>query len=274
MSEYFKEQKMIKLSQYLMSGVSKETERLIKYLMSILGDVEVSTDYMDCYIQLTTCGTITRYDVTMEEDTIKGVYDLCKKYPQFSFSAIYSLALSYIKDLFEGYKLDTVLDEYVKKYGQTDEMFDSFMEYTDRKADELQKEYEEEAKKLDKYIPEYYMLDINKSYQYITVLKSAVVRRHIPVDSIISSLASSELVKKDARHLNDLAYKHRIYFSVGYPVSYLMTIAHAKGGDLKEYGQRPIYYITGRKAQEEATFTTQEFIDSIKETKKKTLKID
>ena len=141
--------------------------------------------------------------------------------------------------------------------------------YIDKKADELQSKYEKEASKLDKYIKLY--SDDGLTDGYISYLKHLVIEKHMSVDKIIDSMPSQELIKKDREHLYHISKTSHCFMGCGYPASYLMTESYVKDADLSKYGQRPTYYISASDEKKEATFTTQEFIDSVNQEKVKRL---
>lgn len=270
MSKYFKDEDEIQLSEYAKESISPEMKKAAKYLMFCLGDVSLSKDIIEAYEDFFSHYS-SKYDVKFEGDTIKGLYDFYKKFPRLSHKAFYEISFRYIKDLFEEYSLDAVFEKLIKLYGEVDDAMEMFISYIERKADELQEKYKDDASKLDEYSQIYYMEEFSEFYQYISYLKSLVLTQHISVDSILASLAAPELIKQDAKQLSELSRRYRCYMGAGYPVSYLMTKSFAKKEDLSKYGDRPLYYISSSDKLEEATFTTQEFIDSIKQEKAKKL---
>ena len=106
---------------------------------------------------------------------------------------------------------------------------------------------------------------------YIPFLKSLVRNKHMSADKIIECMPSPELVIKDCKQLFDLEKKYRCYMGAGYPISYRMTESLAKDEDLeKTYGLKQAYCLN-QSIIEEATFTTQEFVESVKKYKTKKL---
>ena len=95
MKAYFKEidTKKIKLSEYLKLDISqfkyiscdseKHRQARTKYIMEILGDVELDKGtYMLFIGQFQSSGG--RYDVRIKKETFKGIYDISQKYPFLS----------------------------------------------------------------------------------------------------------------------------------------------------------------------------------------------
>ena len=132
--------------------------------------------------------------------------------------------------------------------------------------------YEEEAAKLDEYSEEYYIDGISDFYQYIPYLKRLVIYDQIPVDDIIDSMPSPEIIKKDALQLKELARYYRCHFGAGYPTSYECTKIIASGSILEEQEEKIAYYISACKEIVDGTFSTKEFMDSVRERKEKRLR--
>ena len=271
MKKYFKEDifEEKKISEYYQE-LSDHDRKVLKYLIETLGDVELDRKTFNIFIEQFHCFG-GRYNVRTRKETIKGVYGFVKDIPTLSSEAIDEIFFRYIEDIFEECKMKTVLKKYIELFGKTDDAFEQFILYLETKADEYAKKYKEDASKLDQYYDQYYMEDFADWYQYISYLKSIVVREHISADAIIDCLPSPELVKKDARHLSKLSYTYRSDFGVDYPASYKITKCLAKGEDLTIFGERPSYYISIIDSYEDATFTTKEFIDSIKKEEDKRL---
>lgn len=201
-----------------------------------------------------------RYDVRTEPETIKGIYSLYSKYPQLSDNAMDHIIHIYIKDLFDEYDLENMLGKFIGVFGETDEAFEVFYNYVERKADELQVIYDEDSKKLEEY-------KLTYEPQYIEYLQGLIKYEHLSVDKIIASLPSPELVKTDKEQLNDISTSTRIYFGVGYPISYSLTKRLVKNSDsLSESDE--LYYVINNDKKVPATFTTTEFLESVKENQK------
>lgn len=262
--KYFKErEKEQLLSEYLQKGqtdfkscLCSEEKRIArtKYLIEILGDVAFSKEIYQQFIEKFQCFG-GRYDVRTKKETIKGIYEITKKYPQFSKEAIDEIWFGYIKDLYDEYDLIGVLDKQFEIYGQKDETFELFTKYVEQAADEQQKKYIAEASKVDELKDEY-------SKDFVLHIKSLIKRQHYTYDDIKQCLPSTELIKKDEQHLSDISTKTRIFFGCCEPVSYTMVDLLLETKTLDSFPEIPTYYIsTGR--EEQATFTKQEFLESI-----------
>lgn len=268
MSKYFKEEQLqkFKLSEYLKKDESEfkgcifsEEPRIArtKYIMEILGDISLDKPTYELFIkQFQSYGG--RYAVRTKPETIKGIYEIQERYPYLTVDAIDEIWFVYIKDLFDTYSLVDVLQKYIDIHGQTDDALESFIDYVNRKADEFNIQFEEAAKELESYKEEY---DENlvKHLQYI--IKS----QHIDIEDVKKSLPSSELIKKDREQLNEIAQSTRIFMGMCNPISYQMIDCLASGEGLDDYPEQ-LHYIINNTRKIEATFTKQEFLDSVKKT--------
>ncbi len=260
LKEEFKEEKS--LSKYLEVADEQKTREL-KYLIEVLGDVTLDEDMMDLFHRQFHCFG-GRYSVRVKPDTIKGIYSYTRKFKDLTKSAIDEIWFRYIKDLHEEYDMPDVLEKYFEVFGKTDEGFELFIDYVDKKADEQQTRYKEEAKELDELTEEY-------GERFTSHLKSLVTSEHFKVEEIKKYLPSAELIKKDEQHILDISTKTRIFFGCCEPVSYTMFDILLEDKTLDTYTETPTYYIsTGRS--EQATFTKTEFLESIKKQKIKTKK--
>lgn len=268
MKTYFKEEtKKMKLSEYLKLTEfkcflcdEKYREPRTRYIMDIIGDAELDEETYKLFLsQFQSCGG--RYDVRLKRETIKGIYDISKKYPFLTADALDEIWFVYIQDQFEEYMLDEVLGKYIEIYGKKTETLFKYLDYVDKTAKQFDRQFIKEASKLDKYYTVYDM-DLIKRLQYI--IKS----QHIKADKIISSLPSSELIRRDKAQLTEICIKTRIYMGACEPISYQMIESLATKGELDYYPEQPQYVICGT-TKIDATFTKQEFLDSIKEKKQK-----
>ena len=262
MGKYFKESKeeaFITASDYL-ETLSKtymhdREEYYTKLMESVMDGSCFTKDEFDMF-----CGYFSStlgYDVKTKPKTIIDLHYMVMKYG-LTKEGFEEIASVYTRELFEQYDLDEILEKLIFVFGKTDEMFEGFMGYAHSKAKEIDKVYEVESEKLDPYTSEY-------GERFIKSMKHKVKRAHIKADTIISSLPSAELIKKDEAHLLELAYKTRIYMGLGMPVSHMYIEEYLEDETLSKLGE-PRYYITlgGKTEVIDATFTKQEFLDSVK----------
>lgn len=275
MRKYFidEETKKYKLSEYLEFDQSKFEHNLgdeelrkirTEYIMSVIGDAKLDKEVYELFIkQFYRYGG--RYNVRTRSETIKGMYDILQMYPFLAKDTLDIIWDEYISDLFEEYALDAILGEYIKLYGKTEKGLEEYLKYVDEVADEYKKKFDEESLKLELYLKDHdYCEDL------ISYLKNLIDSKHISIDKIISSLPSSELINKDREELIDISKKTRIYFAVSYPISYKMIECLATDQGLEFYPEE-LGYIINNDAIVKATFTKQEFLDSIKKEKVKRL---
>lgn len=266
MSKFFKEEETQKflLSEYLKKDSSefkgcifdeKSRQRRTKYIMGILGDVSLDEDTYKLFIkQFQSYGG--RYDVRVKPETIQGIYEITRKYPSLTADAIDEIWFVYIKDLFEEYSLVDMLEEYIKKHGQTSDALQAYLDFVSERADEHQTKYEADALRADELKDAY-------SKQFVSHVKALIKRSHYSYDDIKKYLPTPELVATDEKHISDLSARTRIFMGCCEPISYTMLDILLEDDTLDTYPGTPTYYVcTGR--QEQATFTKQEFLDSIK----------
>ena len=267
MKKYFKEEetKKIKLSEYLKMDKSEfqyfvyydeYRERVTKYIMGIIGDVELDEETYSAFIGEFRCFG-GRYTVRTQKETIKGIYEMTQKYPFLSADALQHIWFVYIHDQFEEYALDEALGKYIEQYGKTEEAFLKYIDYVDQTAKEFDKPFYEDAAKISTYCKDYDS-DLIKHLQYI------IKTKHISLEQVLSALPSRELIDKDKEQLIDISTRTRIYFGACDPVSYQMIERLATGEGLDCYPEQPKYLINDTQTID-ATFTKQEFLDSIKE---------
>lgn len=261
LSEYL-DKDLLDLSQSCDLIVKKAWKGRTEYLMDVLGDVPFTKELYELFMhQFQYCGG--KYSVRTKPVTIKEMYKITRKYPMLTVDAIDWIWFKYIKDLFDDYSMLDILDCYLEKYGLIDETFRLFLNYVDEKAEELQEEYTHEIESTKELEKEY-------SKQFISHLKALIERQHYRFEDIKKVLPDPDIVIKDEEHIRSMSAYTRIYFGCCDPVSYEMFDILLEDGTLDDFPEYPKYYVsTGR--EELATFTKQEFLDSIKKTKEKTL---
>ena len=267
MGKYFQEEKVkkLKLSEYLKLTESefkyflcdeKNREPRTKYIMNIVGDIELDEETYKIFLkQFQSCGG--RYDVRTNEVTIKGIYEISKKYPFLTAEALDEIWFIYIQDLFEEYQLSDALEYFIELHGKKDQTLISYINYIEEKVNEFDQKFYEEATKLNIYSKEYDQ-ELIKHLQYV------IKTQHIYSQQIIKSLPTPELIKRDKKQLNEIINKTRIYFGACHPISYQMIESLALGKGLTNYPEQPKYVINKTEIIP-TTFTKKEFLDSIKE---------
>ena len=267
---YFKEQKEDKV---LISDYVKELEKAIeedsieqlkrelqvgKYLIELFGDIEIEKSLLQEYVKFYfRCGG--RYSVLSDDETLIGLKEIHDKY-DLTTKAISDLGLYYIKDLFDTYSLDKILQDFIDTYGKTDETFIKYIDFVDKIGAIYQKEFEREAKEV-KYLEEEY------GKRLIEYLQTQIKRHHYHKDDLVKYLPEPELIKKDEDQLVEFATRTRIHFGVCYPKSYTLITEMIKDQELSDYPEEFKYYAsTGLEIP--LTFTKSEFIESTKKKQK------
>jgi len=269
MSKYFieegKELEKHKLSDYLeidaedykrFQCLEKYRKQRTRHIMGIIGDVEFDEKTYDLFLRQFDCFG-GKYNVLSKKETIKGIYDISQKYPYLSPAALDEIWFEYINDLFEEYSLKDALEQFIEKYGKTEKALFSYLHYIEEIAEEYNKKFHIEAAKLSVFC-EGYGPELIKHLQYL--IKS----QHVTADKVMDSLPSLKLIYKDNMQLGEIMSQTRIFLGACNPISYQMIDCLATEDNLDRFPEQPKYCINGGKTID-ATFTKQEFLDSIKE---------
>lgn len=254
MSKYFLEEKEdeIFFSQY----EDTRDEKYIKYLQEIFPSEKLSKEKIKClcdYLRF-----IGRYSIRYEKETLESLFVIMQRFKCLSSKAFDELFRFYIKDLFDTYKLEDTLEKLILSFGYSDQMYEEFLKYVERKADELDLMYKQDAERLEIYTQEY-------GVRFIDSLKSFILRTHVPADKVLEKMPSADIIKQDEQQLLDLSYFYRIYMGLCEPVSYTYFKTYVKDGCLDRLPETPKYYIN-QSIEKEATFTKTEFLKSLKQT--------
>lgn len=261
MSKYYVEKlEIVKFSEFLESLIDKNSIEFKRFnrLYDILGNVEISTEYLKAYISSFNYAS-KRSDIRYKEDTLLGTYLISKSFPMFSSQALLELLKVYLKDIFEEYKpMEYFKNVYSDSY--KDETFKQLLEYIEKIGKISDELFKEEAVKVDDELPAY-------SKKFKTYLKDIIINDHISFESIKKFIPQSELISIDEEHLENISKKALFGYST-YPLSYMMTKSMIIWGDLSDY-EAATYDYCGHKI--EATFTIQDFIKSVAANEKKLL---
>ena len=269
MSKYFKEEevKKFKLSEYSKMSQSQFKYHVCdeeyrgartEYIMDVIGDVELDEDTYRLFMGKFSCSG-GRYDVRIKRETIKGIYEILQKYPFLTAASLDQIWFVYIQDQFEIYDLKDELGKYFERYGKTEEALEKYLRYVDEIAKEYDKQFHKDAAKLSEYCEDY-------DQDLIEYLQTIIKRQHVSLEHIVSSLPSKELIDKDKKQLGEIIQQTRIFFGACYPISYQMIESLVTDEGLEYYPEQPQYLICGTR-KIDATFTKQEFLDSIQKEK-------
>ncbi len=270
MSKYFVDEEMISLKDYFEKCLPQE-EKMVSKLLTYLGDVTISKSLLEIF--LNSCYMFSSMHIYEQEDeVICGIYKFCSKFPKLSCESTSFIASHYKKDIFEGHKVDEVLEKIIKGFGICDEAFKIFMMYLSEADRVVSKKYYLQAMLLDSYKDEYFLEEYDHYANYISFLKARITDEHIDTREVIKYMPCPDLIKKDIEYYAYLNQHHSTRIAPS-PLSFLMTMSLAKGESMDIYGDQPIYYAVGYRDNFDAPFTTQEFMDSIEKRKEKIKKI-
>lgn len=231
-----------------------------KYLKELFGDIELDIDiikvFINCYSSFG-----GRYFVRSDDDTLKGLLSIKTKYPTLSSKAIDEIGFYYIKDLFDEYQLEDILEKYIKRYHESDQAIEKYLKLVDKVAEKHQKQFDEEAESID-YLEDEYDLRLVKH------LKSQIKHKHIHKDILLECLPESELIKKDVDQLSEFSKNTRIYFGMCEPLSYRLITEMTKDKELSTYPEE-LKYVSSFGQEVPVPFTKSEFIESTKRKQKR-----
>lgn len=109
------------------------------------------------------------------------------------------------------------------------------------------------------------------SDKYIELLKVISEQSKMVFEDIVSKLPSSDLVKKDEEFIATYPIA-RVLMGIADPASYVLTYYFLTSGIPADYPEQPRYYISKSEGSILASFTKQEFIDSIEKNKNKIIR--
>jgi len=234
-----------------------------EYIMEILGDISLDKDTYQLFISQFQKYS-GQYDNLTKPETFKGIYEIIQKHPYLKPEAIKKIWMQYIKDLFDEHLLTDILEIYIEKLGKTDETIESYLYLVKKTGQEHQKKYDEESLMLNELRGQY-------SSKYIGHLKRLVTKQHYHYDDIISILPEPDLVQKDEQHIQELSKRTRIIINCCSPLSYKMIDLMLEDEELSKCIEQPVYNINFN-TNENATFSKEEYIESVKRQKSKKLK--
>ena len=243
-----------KLSLYY----NDNNKKRLDYLISILGDVEMSIDELNMYLSQFN-RVVGPYDVLTEPSTIKAMYNIKKLYPKLSTEAINSLFPKYIEDLFEKEDLINKLKKFIDIFGYNDEMYEIYLSYVDRKGSVLQEKYK-------KMLSSYNEFRIDYSSKFIHYLEYLTLRKHYEPKKILEHIPTEEFVKKDEDLLSELSRRYRIHFGICYPISYNLIEESIKD-NIEDENTKELEYIVkinGQSIAKKSGFSQKDFRNSVK----------
>jgi hypothetical protein len=256
-SEYVKElEKVAEDDKHILQD--EKDLRIGKYLVGLFEDQKLDKslikEFIKCYSRFG-----GRYLVLSDDETLIGLKKLHDKY-DLTTKAIEDIGLYYIKDLFDTYSLDKVLQDFIDTYGRCDEAYEKYIEFVDKIGGIYQKEFDSDAKEVE-YLEDEYGKGL------VEYLQSQIKFHHYHKDDLLKYLPEVELIQKDEDQLLEFATRSRIHFGVCYPKSYTLITKMLKDETLSEEPEEFKYYSSfGREIP--LTFTKKEFIESTKKKQK------
>ena len=242
-----------KTSNEIVSDIRGNIEK--KYLLcsqieNIFGEVQISNEAMDSLVDMYTLKEIK--EPNFREELIKA-YPLVMTYPKLLPSFVKELLPFYNARMFEELDLFSYLDKAMET--KLDSDFDLLIS----KAVVAKLKYDDKWKNASS------ILDIYKdtySVNYIEYLKKIAIKEYIDYSSIIVSMPSPELIRKDeqlAFNIDDLYRTNTV------PLSYELTISYANHEDLSMY--EDLFYNT-LEGKIMASFNLEDYLNDVR---KKTL---
>lgn len=255
--KYFREEseEKITLSTYLKELDKEEDILRTRHLIELFGDIKLERSQIKVFLDFYTLFG-GPYSVRQEDETLLSMLDIKSKYPDLSAKAIEQISFEYIKDLFEEYSLDELLNDLIDKHGKTDEVFEKYIELVKRVGKEYQKKYESDAKEVELLKDEY-------GERLVEYLQSQILHKHMHKEELLKYLPEKELIQNDEDQLVDFATRSRIHFAICRPMSYRLITEMTKDETLSDYPEEFKYYSSFGK-EIPLTFTKSEFIESTK----------
>ena len=264
MFEYVVEKpEMVKLKDEVLK-YSDIAKKRMERLYSILGDVEVSIEYIKAYLDYFSYTNSKREDLLFTKDALLETYSISASYPNLSSKAIKLIMGEYVKDLFDEVKPLSYFDG--MNLRQMDDSFDRFMHLLRLEADKSDLPYIEEEQKIEALSNEY-------GKEFIDYIKKFAVKYHKTFDEIFYSIPVSSLIKPDVDMFYEEA-KKELFGYIGYPYSFLLSKSMILFDGVDAYtSDDKLMYNSSRKGSFEAPFTASEFLESVESKRKEIRKM-
>ncbi len=262
MLKYFVEvPQLVELKKQIGSTGSPK-DRKLQRLYDILGDVTVSEEFITGYLEYFSYSHAKRGSLALTEESLIGMYEISKAYPQLTSTSIKLIMGEYVKDLFDEVEPLSYFDG--MSLEEKDESFESFLELLKQTGEKSDIPYKQEADKLD-------LLTLTYGERFVEYLKKRAIKYHKTYEEIYYSIPSASVIRKDADLFYEVASKE-LFGCSGYPYSYKMCDLMILHGDVIEYEGHKLMYSSSKRGDFESPITTDEFLKSIK-TKRQKIKI-
>lgn len=258
MYEFFIEiPKMVELKKVVESRSGIEKRRL-KRLFDILGDVTISKEFIEAYLSYFDYTSSKRGSLSLTEESLIGMYELSQAYPQLESSSIKLIMGEYVKDLFDEAQPLKYFDGMTLR--QMDDAFEKFMRLLKQAGEKSDMPYKEEKIKIISSLSEY-------GKEFVDYIKEYAVKYHKTLEDIYYSIPDASVVRKDADIFYEIGRKE-LFGPTGYPYSYEMCESMILFGDIDDF-KHPLIYKSSIRGRFESPMTTDEFLKSIEERRKK-----
>ena len=252
-----KKVEMISLKDYLESCSSIERKR-VQRLISILGEIDVSKEFLDGYLGYFDYKEAKRDDLPLTKESLKDLYEISLKYPKLSSTSIKMIMGEYTKDVFDTFKPLSVFDG--KSRTQIEKSFETFMKELKKLGEKSDLTYQEEEDKIDSLRDMY-------GDRFVKYLKPFVKRYHKSFDEIYESIPYSLVIRKDSDLFYGIARKE-LFGARGVPYTFYMSRSMILFGDIDSYKDRELIYSSSLYGDIKCKVTVKEFEDSIKQKRK------
>lgn len=235
------------------------THARLERLISIIGDIQVSEEFVKAYLAYYSFSSSHRENSLFMEDSLRAIHQISIDYPMIGSKGLVMIMGEYVKDLFEELHPLSFFDGMTLR--EMDDSFERFMELLKMKGKESDEPYIKDAARLD---------ELSKDYGtgFIEYVKKMAIRYHKSYDEVLDSLADPTLIKKDCDEFFEIA-KSELFGYSSYPYSYQMTQQMLLFGDCEDYRKEKLEYVSTRKGRFLAPFTGDEFYASVLQRRKK-----
>lgn len=257
MYEYFVEApKIVELKKQIESYSGIAQGRL-KRLFDILGDVTISKEFIDAYLSYFDYTSSKRGNLSLTEESLIGMYELSRAYPQLESRSIKLIMGEYVKDLFDELHPLQYFDGMTLR--EMDDSFEKFMRLLKQAGEKSDIPYREEEAKITSSL-------IGYGSGFVDYIKKYAVKYHKTFEDIYYAIPDASVVRKDADIFYEIGRKE-LFGPTGYPYSYRMCEFMILFGDVDDF-QHPLMYDSSIRGRFESPMTTAEFLKSIEERRK------
>lgn len=225
-----------------------------------MGDVTISKEFIDAYLSYFNYTKSKRGNLSFNEESLIGMYELSRAYPQLESKSIKLIMGEYVKDMFDEVQPLKFFDGMTLR--QMDDSFERFMELLKMSGEKSDISYKEESK-IASSLSGY-------GSGFVEYIKKYSVKYHKTFEDIYYSIPDAPVLRKDADIFYETGSKE-LFGPTGYPYSYQMCEFMILFGKVDDF-KHPLMYSSTIRGKFESPMTTDEFLKSIEE-KRKEIKI-